>query len=87
MALTLHRFDDFTRFFDEPAQLWTVLRSTNILERFNRELRRRLHSAGAMHSELEVMKLTWAVSEAQEQRWAKRKLWTPRSVQPAKIAA
>ncbi len=87
VALTVHRFDDFTGFFNEPAHLWTVLRSTNILERFNRELRRRLNSAGAMHSELEVMKLTWAVSEAQEQRWAKRKLWAKRVSQPSEKAA
>jgi putative transposase len=87
VALTLHRFDDFTRFFNEPQQFWTVLRSTNILERFNRELRRRLNSAGAMHSELEVLKLTWAVSEAQEQRWAKHKLWTKRVAKPMKKAA
>ena len=87
VALTIHRFDDFTRFFNEPQHLWTILRSTNILERFNRELRRRLNSAGAMHSELEVMKLTWAVSQAQEQRWAKRKLWTKRVAQPLKKAA
>ena len=87
VALTIHRFADFTRFFDEPKHLWTVLRSTNILERFNRELRRRLRSAGAMHSELEVMKLTWAVSEAQENRWQKRKLWTKRPARPLKKAA
>ena len=87
VALTIHRFEDFTRFFNEPQHLWTILRSTNILERFNRELRRRLNSAGTMHSELEVMKLTWAVSQAQEQRWAKRKLWTKRVAQPLKKAA
>lgn len=87
VALTLHRFDDYTRFFNEPEKFWTILRSNNVLERFNRELRRRLRSAGAMHSELEVLKLTWAVSQAQEQRWAKRKLWTKRSAQSMEKAA
>jgi transposase-like protein len=87
VELTLYRFEDYTRFFSEPKHFWTILRSNNLLERFNRELRRRLRPAGAMQSELEVLKLTWAVSEAQEQRWAKRKLWTKRTVQPMKKAA
>jgi transposase-like protein len=87
VALTLHRFDDYTRFFAESARFWTILRSNNVLERFNLELRRRLRVAGTMHSELEVLKLTWAVSQAQEQRWAKRKLWTPRSLQTVRQAA
>jgi transposase-like protein len=87
VELTVNRFEDFTRFFDQPSQFWTVLRSSNLIERFNRELRRRFRSAGAMHSELEVTKLVWAVSEAQEQRWEKRRLWTPRTVQKLQEAA
>ncbi len=87
IALTLYRFEDYTRFFSEPVRFWTILRSNNLLERFNLELRRRLRVAGTMHSELEVLKLTWAVSEAQEHRWAKRKLWTKRTAQPMKMAA
>ena len=83
VALTLHKFEHYTCFFSEPEKYWTLLRSNNILERFNRELRRRLRSAGAMHSELEVLKLTWAVSEAQENRWTKRRLWTNRTMKKA----
>lgn len=77
VTLTLDRLESFTRFFDEPRPYWTLLRCTNLLERFNRELRRRLDSAGAMQSELEVLKLVWAVSVAQEKRWT-RKLYRPR---------
>ncbi len=87
VELTLNRFDDFTRFFQEPADSWTVLRSTNLIERFNRELRRRLRAAGTMHSELEVTKLIWAVSSAQEQRWAKRRPWRSCAVQQLQEAA
>ncbi|MBI4249186.1 MAG: transposase [Elusimicrobia bacterium] len=72
----MHRFENFARFYDEPQKFRTLLRSTNLIERFNRELRRRLNSAGAMHSELEVLKLVWSVSQAQESRWAKRR-WKP----------
>lgn len=51
------RFDDHLHFFKEPEPLWTLLRSSNLIERFNRELRRRLRPAGAMQSELEVTKI------------------------------
>lgn len=76
ISLLARRFEDHIRFFDEPESLWTLLRCTNLIERFNRELRRRLHSAGAMHSELEVSKLVWSVSQAQQARWARA--WKPR---------
>ncbi len=87
VQLTLNRFDDFARFFNESCEYWTVLRSTNLIERFNLELRRRLRAAGTMHSELEVTKLIWAVSSAQEQRWAKRRPWRSRQVQQLQEAA
>ena len=63
----------FLRFMDQPQQLWTILRSSNLLERFIRELRRRLLPAGTMHSEEELWKLIASVSIQQEQRWLKRK--------------
>ena len=68
------RFEMYTAFFDEPSAYWTMCRSTNLIERFNREIRRRFNSAGAMHSELEVSKLLWAVACAQEDRWAKHRV-------------
>ena len=71
LGLILRRFDEHVRFFDQPEPFWNLLRSTNLIERFNLELRRRLNAAGTMHSELEILKLMWAVSEAQESRWAK----------------
>lgn len=76
VSLVTRRFDDHVRFFDEPAAVWTLLRCTNLIERFNRELRRRFDSAGAMHSELEVSKFVWSVSQAQQRRWARA--WKPR---------
>ena len=63
---------DFLRFMQQPQELWTTLRSSNLIERFNREIRRRLNVAGAMQSEGELWKLLWAISDAQEKRWAKR---------------
>jgi transposase-like protein len=78
IGLVTRRFEDHIRFFDEPATVWTLLRCTNLIERFNRELRRRLDSAGAMHSELEVSKFVWSVAQAQHRRWARA--WKPRGV-------
>ena len=77
VRIVAHRFEDHVRFFEQPQSFWTLLRSTNLIERFNRELRRRLNPAGAMHSELEVLKLTWAVASAQEKRWAGKR-WSQR---------
>ena len=78
VRIVSQRFDDHMRFFEQPQHLWPLLRSTNLIERFNRELRRRFRPAGAMHSELEVLKLTWSVAEAQEKRWSGRK-WSVRA--------
>lgn len=78
VSIITRRFDDHVRFFEEPQRLWTLLRCTNLIERFNRELRRRLDPAGAMHSELEVGKLVWSVSQAQQNRW--KYAWKPRGV-------
>ena len=78
VRIVARRFEDHVRFFDQPERFWTLLRSTNLIERFNRELRRRLNPAGAMHSELELQKLTWSVAEAQEKRW-KGRTWTARA--------
>lgn len=65
---------NFLRFMDQPQKIWTTLRSTNLIERFIRELRRRLRPAGTMHSEHELFKLVWSVSIQQEKRWLRRKL-------------
>ena len=64
----------FLTFMAQPQALWTILRSTNLIERFNRELRRRLKPAGALHGENALWKLIWAVSTEQEKRWERRKI-------------
>jgi transposase-like protein len=77
VSIALNRLDDFLRFMDEPKNLWTLLRTSNLIERFIREMRRRLRPAGAMHSELEVSKIVWSVGTEQERRWKGRK-WMKR---------
>jgi len=86
VEIAVRRFDDHLHFFKEPEPLWTLLRSSNLIERFNRELRRRLRPAGAMQSELEVLKLVWAVSEAQTKRWTRR-VWRTKTNKQEALAA
>jgi transposase-like protein len=75
--------DHFLRFMDQPRPLWTVLRTSNLIERFNRELRRRLRSAGALPGGHSLWKLVWSVSVEQEKRWSRRRL--PRTAKQASI--
>jgi len=75
VEIALNNFENFTMFFREPKTRWRNLRTSNKIERFIRELRRRLKPAGAMHTELELRKLCWTVSIAQEKRWHSRKVF------------
>lgn len=74
-AMALDRFDNLTTFMNEPQHVWRTLRSSNLIERFIAEIKRRTRAAGTMHSELEVAKIVWSVSTTQEDNWSKRKLW------------
>ncbi|MBT9258664.1 MAG: IS256 family transposase [Clostridiales bacterium] len=65
----------FLRFYGYPKELWPYLRSTNLMERFIREVRRgtkvRDHK---FPKEEAVYKLLYLESERQEGRWAERRL-------------
>ena len=86
-AIACRNPEAFLRFMDQPKSFWTILRSTNLIERFNRELRRRLNSAGAMHGENEIWKLAGTVAIEQDKRWAKRAYRKSQSVKELKLAA
>lgn len=75
VGMVVERFDGYVQFMNEPKPLWRYLRSTNLIERFIREVKRRTRSAGAMHSELEVGKLLYSVTQDQEASWRNRRLW------------
>ena len=72
VELTLANFENFTMFMNEPPERWRVLRTSNRIERFNEELRRRLKPAGTIHSELELRKICWSVSQQQDASWLRR---------------
>ena len=63
------------RFYEYPQVLWPYLRSTNLMERFIREIRRgtkvRDHKFPRPES---VYKLLYVEGERQEGRWAERRL-------------
>ena len=74
VELTCADPDRFLGFLGEPKAIWKTLRSSNLIERFNRELRRRLRPAGAMQAEGEVWKLVWSISNEQERRWENKRV-------------
>lgn len=77
----------FLKFMDFPKHQWTTLRSSNLIERFNRELRRRLRPAGALPSETSLWKLVWSVAVEQEKRWARSPHWLTRPTKQTVRAA
>lgn len=63
------------RFYDYPQVLWPHLRSTNLMERFIREVRRGTKVRDHKFPRPEaVFKLLYLEGERQEGRWAERKL-------------
>jgi putative transposase len=75
VELTCADPERFLGFLGEPKAIWKTLRTSNLIERFNRELRRRLRPAGAMQAEGEVWKLVWSVSNEQERRWENKRVY------------
>jgi transposase-like protein len=61
-------------FFQEPRASWVILRSTNLIERFIKEIKRRFRAAGTMQSENEVLKLFCSVAMQHEENWARRRV-------------
>jgi transposase-like protein len=66
-------------FFQEPRASWVILRSTNLIERFIKEIKRRFRAAGTMQSENEVLKLFCSVAMQHEENWARHRVHGARS--------
>ena len=49
--------DACLQFYDHDANLWKALRSTNALERLNREFRRKLREVGAIRGEVNITRI------------------------------
>jgi transposase-like protein len=84
---TLRNLEHFLMFMNEPKERWRALRTSNRIERYIGETRRRLRPAGTIHSELELTKILWSVSEAQERGWKTRRAFrSAKEVNPAYVA-
>ena len=55
-----------------------ITRSSNLVERFVEEVRRRLKPARGMQNEFVLEKLLYAVATAQQERWNRLKVHTSR---------
>jgi putative transposase len=86
VEMTGENFEAYTQFFGEDPKFWLMTRSSNLIERFNLELRKRFRPAGMMQNELELTKLVWAVAQAQQRRWERLKVHTSRREAKAQAA-
>jgi putative transposase len=78
--------DEYLLFFDEEPRFWMITRSSNLIERFIGETRRRLKPARGMQNEFELEKLLYAVATAQQERWNRIKIHTSRKGEETQAA-
>ncbi len=55
--------DACLQFYDHDAHVWAALRSTNALERLNREFRRKLREVGAIKGEVNITRIAVQVAQ------------------------
>lgn len=60
----------YLRYYDFPEELWKTIRSTNILERAFREIRRRTRSMGVFPSEGSANRIMYAMTKKLNGNWA-----------------
>jgi len=61
--------DDVLAYFDFPQAHWRQIRSTNPLERLNKELRRRVRVVGIFPNQNAVLRLLGAMLQEQDDEW------------------
>jgi len=57
-------------YYDFPKEMWTKIRSTNILERAFREIRRRTRSMGVLPNEGSANRIMYAITQKLNGNWA-----------------
>jgi putative transposase len=73
VEIGLRNYEHHVMFFSVEQKYWKTLRTSNLIERFNREIKRRIKNAGTLGSELALRKLFYSVASKQEKRWHKIK--------------
>ena len=68
-ALLEEAEDDLLAFYSFPADHWTKLRSTNPLERFNREIGRRTDVIGIFPNDRSLIRLAASIVIEQNDEW------------------
>ena len=67
--LLLDAEDDVLAYFAFPQDHWRQIRSTNPLERLNKELRRRVRAVGLFPDEASVLRLLGSILVEQDDEW------------------
>lgn len=65
---------DLLNFYNEPKSLWIKLRTTNIIERTFREVRRRTRPMSCFQNHDSVQRIIFAVFMKQNKKWEKKPL-------------
>ena len=68
-------FEDMIAFFDCPKELWVKLRTTNVIERVFREVRRRTRPISCFQNRESVERIIFAIFHRQNNLWKEEPLW------------
>jgi putative transposase len=78
----LHNIDLCLTYLDLPRHLWKKARTTNPLDRFFTEIRRRTNPMGAFLDRHSASRILFALTDMQNQNQLKKEKNTPRATQP-----
>ena len=79
--------EDALAFMSFPREHWQKIRTNNVQERANREIKRRYRSVQSFPSEASMMRLVCAVLAGEEGRWAAHRVASPESAARASAPA
>jgi len=68
-------FEEMITFFDCPKELWIKLRTTNVIERVFREVRRRTRPISCFQNRESVERIIFAIFHRQNNLWKEDPLW------------
>jgi transposase-like protein len=72
-------FEEMITFFQCPKELWIKLRTTNVIERVFREVRRRTRPISCFQNRESVERIIFAIFHRQNNLWEKDPLWKQKS--------